>query len=403
MADKSDKTEEATPQKQREAREEGNIPKTQDLSMWLTVLMFVVIGPTTIRHTHEAFGEMMHGVTGVILAPDLGRATLLFRTSMLGILTLIGPLVVACMIAGVLGHVVQGGLKPSAKRFKPKWKKLNPVAGLKNMFGMHGMWTLVKTLIKFVVFGLIAYSVVVAAITAITASGTWSVGAVLEVVMSSSMTVIRTIAVVGLVIAAADYAMERHRVTKSLRMSKDEVKRESKQQEGDPHVKGHRRARQREMGQRRMMAAVGEASVVMTNPTHVSVALKYEKGSGAPQVVAKGSGYLALRIREEAAVHEIPVVEDVIVARMLFKLCEVDEYIPFELYDAIAQVLAFVMHLSTRGAAAGTHESPLAHPGFDGTLPDDLTDAALGIRTPASSPETAQASADVDRASSSVR
>ena len=385
MADKSDKTEKATPQKQREAKQEGNVPKTQDLSMWLTVLVFVVLGPAMLRNTRTSFTEMMHGITGIIVDPDLGRATLFFRNSLLGTLTLMAPIVITCMIAGVLGHVVQGGIMPSGKRFKPKWKKLNPVGGLKNMFGMHGAWTLVKTLIKFLVFGLIAYNAVSAAVTSIAGSGSWSVGAVLDVVLDTSMSVIRTIAVVGLVIAAADYAMERHRVEKSLRMSKDEIKRESKQQEGDPHIKGQRRARQREMGQRRMMAAVGEASVGMTNPTHVAVALKYEKGSGAPQVVAKGSGHLALRIREEAAAREVPVVEDVIVARMLYKLCEVDEYIPFELYDAIAQVLAFVMHLSTRGGAAGTHESPLRHPDYDGTLPEDLTDAALGIRTPLAS------------------
>ncbi|GAB47664.1 EscU/YscU/HrcU family type III secretion system export apparatus switch protein [Mobilicoccus pelagius] len=383
MADKSDKTEKATPQKKREAKQEGNLPKTQDLSMWLTVLMFVVLGPSTLTKTRDSFSEMMHGVAGIVADPELGRATLLFKTSLLGVLTLIGPLVLSCMIAGVLGHVVQGGIMPSGKRFKPKWKKLNPVGGVKNMFGMHGVWTLVKTLIKFVVFGLVAYNVVFAAITSIAGSGAWSVGAVLDVVLDSAMKVIRTIAVVGLVIAAADYAMERHRVEKSLRMSKDEIKRESKQQEGDPHIKGQRRARQREMGQRRMMSAVGEASVVMTNPSHVAVALKYETGAGAPQVVAKGSGHLAQRIRQEAEARDVPVVEDVIVARMLYKLCDVDEYIPFELYDAIAQVLAFVMHLSERGTAAGVHETPLHHPGFDGTLPDDLTDAALGIRTPA--------------------
>lgn len=391
--DKSNKTEKATPQKVKQAREEGNVPKTQDLSMWLTVLIFVVLGPAMLTRTRDSFSEMMHGVAGVAVKPELGTATQLFRQSMIGTLTLIAPIVLGCMIAGVVGHVVQGGVKPSPKRFKPKWKKLNPIGGLKNMFGLHGVWTLVKTLIKFVVFGLVAYNIVAGAVTQIAGSGSWSVGAVLHVVFDASMNVIRTIAVVGLVIAAADYAMERHRVNKSLKMSKDEIKRENKQQEGDPMVKGQRRARQREMGRRRMMAAVGEASVVMTNPAHVSVALKYERGSGAPQVVAKGSGHLALRIRQEAVAHDIPIVEDVLVARMLYKLCDIDEFIPFELYDAIAEVLAFVMHLSNRGAAAGTHESPLRHPDFDGTLPDDLTDAALGIRTPVDEETPADAAA----------
>ncbi|GMA41041.1 EscU/YscU/HrcU family type III secretion system export apparatus switch protein [Mobilicoccus caccae] len=389
--DKSSKTEKATPQKIKQAREEGNLPKTQDLSMWLTVLVFVAIGPMVLSNTRDSFSEMLHGVAGVITQPDLTKATNLFRNSLLDAIVLVAPIALGCMVAGVLGHAVQGGVKPHSKRFKPKWKKLNPISGLKNMFGMHGMWTLVKTLIKFGVFGLVAYNIVSGAVTQIAGSGAWSVGAVLDVVMSASMSVITTIAVVGLVIAAADYGMERHRVMKSLKMSKDEIKKENKQQEGDPMVKGQRRAKQREMGRRRMMAAVGEASVVMTNPAHVSVALKYERGSGAPQVVAKGTGHLAVRIREEAAAHEIPVVEDVLVARMLYKLCEIDDYIPFELYDAIAEVLAFVLRMSESGRGSGTHETPLRHPDFDGTLPDDLTDEALGIRVAA--PASARAAA----------
>lgn len=380
--DKSSKTEKATPQKIRQAKEEGNLPRTQDLSMWLTVLVFVALGPTMLAATRDEFSALMHGVAGIMVDPDLGRARGLFERGLLSSLKIAAPIVVSCMVVGALGHIVQGGIKPSAKRFKPKWKKLNPVGGLKNMFGMHGIWTLVKTLIKLVVFGMVAYQIVSGTIVTIAASGSWSVGAVLDVVLDASMSIIRTIAVVGLVIAAADYGMERHRVMKSLRMSKDEIKRESKQQEGDPTVKGQRRARQREMGRRRMMAAVGEASVVMVNPSHVSVALKYERGSGAPQVVAKGTGHLALRIRQEAEARDVPVVEDVLVARMLYKMCEVDEYIPFELYDAVAEVLAFVLRMSEMGRATGTHTTPLRHPGFDGTLPDDLTDEALGIRTP---------------------
>ncbi len=380
--DKSGKTEKATPEKIRHAKEEGNLPKTQDLSMWLTVLTFVVLGKSTVERTHETFGEIVHGIAEIIVRPDLGEATLLFKTSLLDAILLVAPITLACMVAGALGHIVQGGVKPHPKRFKPKWKKLNPVPGIKNMFGMHGIWTLVKTLIKLVVFGLVAYNIVSAAIITIAGTGAWSVGAVLSVVVEAAMKLIRTIAVVGLVIAAADYGMERHRVSKSLRMSKDEIKKESKQQEGDPVVKGQRRQKQREMGQRRMMAAVGESTVVMTNPAHVAVALKYERGTGAPQVVAKGTGYLAVRIREEAVAQGIPVVEDVLIARMLYKLCEVDQYIPFELYDAIAEVLAFVMRMSQMGKAAGTHETPLSHPRFDGTLPDDLTDEALGIRAP---------------------
>ncbi|WP_168582403.1 EscU/YscU/HrcU family type III secretion system export apparatus switch protein [Gephyromycinifex aptenodytis] len=378
--DKSSKTEKATPQKAKEAKQEGNVAKTQDLSMWLTVLAFVAFGPMTVRNLSKLVDRTLHTVLGIIHEPVLSSATALFKQTMLSLLWTIGPLVLACMFLGTLGQLIQGGNKPHPKRFKPKWKKLNPVTGLKNMFGMQGAWNLVKTLIKFVVFGFVAYGIVSGTITEIAGSGTWSLTSVIQVTQKSAMQIITRIALVGLVIAAADYGMERHRVGKSMRMSKDEIKKESKQQEGDPMVKGMRRQKQREMGRRRMMAAVGDSTVVLTNPARIAVALKYEKGSGAPQVVAKGTGFLAKRIREEAEAQGIPLVEDVIVARMLYKMCDIDDFIPFELYDTIAQVLAFVMRMGGLGRSAGTHRSPLRHPGFDGrNLPEDLTDEALGI------------------------
>lgn len=378
--DKSSKTEKATPQQKKKAKEEGNVPRTQDLSMWLTVLVFVVLGQRMIQALFEEVHYLLEWVTQVIAAPDLGTATLLFRDAMLKALLIMGPIVLGCMFVGALGHVVQGGLQIYSKRFKPKWKKLNPITGLKNMFGAQAAWTFAKTLLKFVVFGAIAYGVVQGTIGTISSAGRWSVGSLLGITGDAAMTVIRDIAAVGLIIALADYAMERHRVEKSLRMSKDEIKREGKQQEGDPHIKAQRRAKQREMGRRRMMAAVGEATVVVTNPTHVAIALKYEQGEGAPQVVAKGAGHLAKRIRQEAEANQVPMVRDVIVARVLYKLCEVDAYIPFELYDAIANVLAFVMRMSDLQRRDHVHNSPLRHPDFNGTdLPEDLTDEALGI------------------------
>lgn len=378
--DKSSKTEKATEQQRRKAREEGNIARTADLSMWLTVLVFVVIGKQTVNALETEFTDLLHSVSPIIIAPDIGEAQNYFRNAMLAALKIMAPIVLGCMVLGALGHIVQGGLKVSPKRFKPKWTKLNPYTGLKNMFGAQAVWTFVKTLIKFVVFGLIAYEVVQGTMRQITGTGEWAIGTVVGVTTDAAMRVLTQVAVVGLVIAAADYAMERHRVEKSLRMSKDAIKRENKQQEGDPHVKGARRQRQREMGRRRMMAAVGESTVVITNPVHVAVALKYEAGQGAPQVVAKGAGHIAARIRQEAEANGVPMVRDVFIARMLYKLCEVDSYIPFELYDAIAQVLAFVMRLSDLRRTEGAHDSPLRHPGFSpDDLPEDLTDEALGL------------------------
>lgn len=378
--DKSQKTEKPTPKRRREAKEEGNIPRTQDLSAWLTVLVFVLVGPAAVGRLRELFARILGQVSAIADEPHLGRTTEVFRDGMLGSLSVLAPLVLGCMALGTLGHVVQGGVKVYGKRFTPKWKKLNPGPGLKHMFGQQAAWTFAKTMLKFVVFGLVAYQVMRGALEGITLSGSWSVTSIVDIGGGAAMHLLQVIALVGLAIAAMDYLVERRRVEKSLKMTKEEVKKESKQSEGDPHLKAAMKSRQREMGRRRMMAAVGEASVVMVNPAHVAVALKYTPGSGAPQVVAKGAGRLAARIRQEAQAHEVPMVRDVIVARTLYKLCELGEYIPVELYDAIAHVLAFVFHLEQRGKKAGTHASPVKHPGVDGDVPpEDLSDEALCI------------------------
>ena len=378
--DKSSKTEKATPQQKKKAKEEGNVPRTQDVSMWLTVLAFYVLGPAAIAALFDRVTLTLKTIGVLILDPTKDGALNILGDNLMGYIVIIAPVTLLCLLVGTLGHVVQGGVKIYAKRFKPKWKKLNPIAGIKNLFGIQAAWTFTKTMIKFVVFGLIAYMTVKDTIALVTGTGTRSIGNILDVVTSASLRVILWICVIGLVIAIFDYSVEKYRVEKSLRMSKDEIKRENKQQEGDPHVKGQRRAKQREMGQRRMMAAVGESTVVLTNPVHVAVALRYVSGEGAPQVVAKGAGLLAGRIKEEAGAHGVPIVRDVIMARTLYKMCEIDSYIPFELYDAIAQVLAFVMRMSELKRAGGEHNSPLKHPGFNGTdLPEDLSDEALGI------------------------
>lgn len=385
--DKHSKTEKPTSKRRKEAKQEGNIPRTADLSAWLTVLAFVGLGPYTVGALRETFDTLLEQVPRVAADPDVALVGPIFRTAMLEFGRTVAPLVLACMVLGVLGHVVQGGLSVSSKRFKPKWKKLNPGPGLKNMFGMQGMWTLAKTLIKFAVFGLVAYQVTAGVVATITGTGRWTLSSLVAIGADSAMTILKLFALTGLMIAAADWAMEKRRVGKSLMMTKDSIKRENKMQEGDPHQKAAIKQRAREMGRRRMMAAVGEATVVLVNPAHVAVALRYEPGGGAPQVVAKGAGHLAARIRQEAEARAVPMVRDPIVTRMLYKLCKVGHFIPAELYDAIAQVVAFVFYLDEMGKAPGTHDSPIVHP-EGGRIPEDLSDAALGIPVTVDDPAT---------------
>jgi flagellar biosynthetic protein FlhB len=181
---------------------------------------------------------------------------------------------------------------------------------------------------------------------------------VLETVSSKALGLIRNIAFVGLGMAGADYAMQRRRVGKQTRMTKEEVKQEHKQTEGDPMVKSAIRSRQLAAARNRMMADVPTADVVLVNPTHVAVALRYEAQRGAPRVVARGAGAIAAKIRELAAEEEVPLVRDVPLARALYRSTKVGQEIPPELFAAVAQVLAFVISRRTQGRRGGEHQTP---------------------------------------------
>ncbi|MGZ4742301.1 MAG: EscU/YscU/HrcU family type III secretion system export apparatus switch protein [Oryzihumus sp.] len=358
MSDKSQKTEKPTPQRRREAVKEGRIARSADVSAWLTVLAVSFLAPVTVRHTRELFTTLMGQVQQVIADPQPQRATELVSGAVTGMLGALAPLLFGTVVVALVGNVAQGGLRVSSKRFKPKWEHLNVAKGIKRMVGAQAAWSLAKTLLKFGLLGVVAWMLLKGVVAQFTGTA-WSLSSAMLGAVDAAQHLLRVVAVVGLVIAAADYLVERRRVEKSMMMSREEIKREARQSEGDPHQKGARLGRQRELSRNRMISNVRDADVVMVNPTHVAVALKYESGSGAPRVVAKGAGAVATRIREEAATHRLPMVEDVPLARALYAACEVGEEIPVALYDAVARVLAFVMSLRLRGTAVGVHRSPV--------------------------------------------
>jgi flagellar biosynthetic protein FlhB len=191
-------------------------------------------------------------------------------------------------------------------------------------------------------------------------AGRLPLGSLLGVLNNAALSLIRAASVAGIVMAAADYFVIRRRTNKQLRMTKDEVKQENKSTEGDPQLKAHIRGKQMAMARNRQMADVPTADVVLVNPAHVAVALRYDVAKGAPRVVAKGQGTIATKIRELASLHRIPMVQDVPLARALEKSVEVGQEIPGEFYGAVAKVLAFVMSLKSKGAAAGVHRNPNA-------------------------------------------
>jgi len=264
-------------------------------------------------------------------------------------------MLLTAMGMAIVGGVAQGGLKISSKRFKPKFEHLNIGKGIKRWFGVQAAWGLAKTLLKFAVIGIVGWVILSAAAQQAMGSAGWSLTASVGGAVASAIKMIRMTAYLGLVIAAFDYIVERRRVNKGMMMSVDEIKREHRQSDGDPHQKGALRQRAREISRNRMMSNVATADVVLVNPTHVAVALKYEPGGGAPTVVAKGAGVMATRIRAEAVKHHRPMVADIPLARALFAVCEVGQEIPVDLYDAVARILAFIMALRSRGSAEGVH------------------------------------------------
>lgn len=361
MSDKAQRTEKPTPQKLKEAKRDGQVPRTAELSAWVAVLVASTLVPPLVRKLIELFDELMADLQQVIVHPDPDVAMQVLRGAAVDAIMLLLPLLGAMVLAALVSNAAQGGIRVYAKRFKPRWETLNPAKGLKHLVGAHAAWTLAKTLLKFVVFGWVGYHAVRGIADQVAATGQWSLGASVSAGTSAALSVLRVVAVIGLVLAAADFVMEKRRVGSSLKMSLEDIKREHRSSEGDPLQKGMIRGKQRELSRNRMLSDLSSADLVLVNPTHVAVALAYEPGTGAPRVVAKGAGLVAARIRAEAAEHKLPLVEDVPLARMLYRSCSIGQEIPAELYDAVAGVFVFVMGLRQRGTAAyGVHRNPAA-------------------------------------------
>lgn len=355
-----EKTEKPTAQRKKKAISEGQIARTPDLGAWAGMLLASFLVPRALKGAVDSATQIFRQGVQLSSDPDIEKAKELFRQGMIDAGLAIAPLGLGLMVLGVLAAAAQGGIHFPAKAFMPKFNRLNPFPGIKRAFGGHALWEAVKTTIKTTVLGLVLYFAVKDLVPAVMAHGTMPLESVLSLVADTAVGLMRYAAAAGLVMAAADYAMARRRINKQIYMSKEEIKQEHKNTEGDPHVKGAIRAKQIAMARNRMMANLPVADVVMVNPTHVAVALAYEPSKGAPRVIAKGAGAVAAKIREKATELRIPLVQDHHLARTLYKTVELGQEIPPELYVAVARVLAFVMSLKAKGAAAGTHRSPAA-------------------------------------------
>ena len=349
--DKSAKTEQPTERRLKQARDEGDVPKSQEISGWFTllaglaVLAFLAPGMTTgLVDALSIFIARPHE-----MSLEFGAAVDLAAATSMRLVTILGLAFVIFMIAAIGGNLVQSGLIFSAKKIEPKIDKLNPASGVKRILGPEGWMNFGKGVAKMVLVGVAIFVAMWPRRDDLVAMPALPPVALLMEVHEAAIQLLIAALIVYAVIAALDFAFQRYQFIERNKMSLKEIRDEFKDTEGDPMIKAKLRAIRQERAQKRMMARVPDAAVVVTNPTHYSVALEYEQGrTPAPICIAKGVDEVALRIRELAKEHDIPIVEDPPLARGLFASAELEEPIPTEHYTAVAKVIGYVLTLKDK-------------------------------------------------------
>lgn len=354
----SDKTEKATPRRREEARKEGNVLRSMEINSAFAMLaafgVLSIWGPAMwSRLQHDMVLRLQS--LGTAGRSDFGieeAMTLFFDVIKVGA-TILAPVLLVMVVVGVLASVVQVKPKVTPSVIKPRFSKMNPISGFKQRFGPSALFELAKNLLKMVAVGVPAGWLLWSRREELLTLGDAEPIAAGLLAIDLTMSIGFRVAGIYVGIAIIDYIWQRHRYEKNLRMTKHEVKQEAKQQELSPELKAAQRRRQRDMARRRMLSDVPTADVVITNPTHYSVALRYDTEIGAPQVVAKGVDLLAMRIREIAEESGVMRVENRPLARELYSTVEVGSTIPADLFAAVAEVLAYVYRAEERAKAAG--------------------------------------------------
>ena len=352
-----EKTEPATPKKLREAREEGQVAKSRELgnameliALFLVLKVFVsMIGENFL----ETFSVIYNKIPEIEKEAAAGAPGQIIRKSMnsviLVMLETLAPVFVIGILVVIAVGIVQVGWKPTAKPMKPKLNKLNPISGFKRIISKESVFELVKSIAKIGLIAYVAYTSIRGHQNEIFLLYDIPLFQVILLIGDIVINAGLKISVVYLVIGIADWMYQKHKFNEEMKMTKQEVKDEYKNTEGNPEIKGRQRSKMREASQRRMMQSLPTADVVITNPTHLSVAIKYDaEKNQAPVVIAKGEDYLALKIRQTAKEYGIEIVENKPLARMLYANVEIGAEVPPELYQAVAEVLAFVYSLKNK-------------------------------------------------------
>jgi flagellar biosynthesis protein FlhB len=349
MADEDDsgeRTEDPTQKRLDDALERGDVAKSQEVNTW-----FMIAGGTLVLSTFSgSIGEIKVPLRGLI------ANSWMIRTDGAGLLALakdlefvlfaaLGVPLLMLMLAAIAGNVLQHRLVWSSESLTPKLSKISPMAGAKRIFGKQALANFAKGLFKLIALGSVMAAILWPERHRLESMLRFDPVAMLGTIFSLTVHLLGAVVAMLAVVAIADYFFQYRQWYERQKMSLREMKEEFKQSEGDPHIKGRIRQLRQARMKKRMMAAVPKASVVITNPTHYAVALSYERGMAAPVCVAKGVDRIALKIREIAGDHNIPIVENVPLARALYATVDIDEEIPVEHYHAVAEIIGYVMGL----------------------------------------------------------
>jgi flagellar biosynthetic protein FlhB len=291
--------------------------------------------------------------------PSLSADGAVVRVGAEGALLALAPALLATMGIALAINLAQTRGLITFTPLKPSFKRLNPAAGLKKIISPRSLWEVGKQLVRVSLLGLVVWQVLSGVLPVITGNGGLSSTAIASLVATKSLALVREVAAISLVLAVLDYMVQYRKVSRDLRMTKQQVKEENKATEGNPQMRGAIRRRQRQMARNRMIAAVAKADAVVVNPTHFAVAVSYVRGRGAPRVVAKGTDFMALQIREEATANGVPLVEDPPLARALYVACDLEQEIPTEFYEAVARLLTFIYSLRANGRTSRIDGAPL--------------------------------------------
>lgn len=341
-----EKTEEPTAKKRADARKKGQVGKSQELNtafvlligFFILKILWEYIYGEIANYTTYIYGHLMQSV-------DIETVLQLFIGIMIVLAKTVLPVMFAILIMGLGINLFQVGLNFSTEAIEIKLDKLNPINGFGRIFSKRALVELVKSILKIIIIGFFLYNYLKDEIFVMPQFIYYDLGKSLEEISKIVFAMIFQVLAVIIILAVLDFSYQKWQTTQDLKMTKQEVKDEMKQSEGDPQIKGKIRQKQRQMAMARMMQEVPKADVIITNPTHYAVALQYSQGMTAPAVLAKGQDFVAQKIKEIAKEHKVPIVENKPLARALFAAVEVGDMVPPELYQAVAEVLAYVYRL----------------------------------------------------------